>query len=125
MQKAVQGLIENKLINAAHDVSDGGLYVTLVEMSIPQDLGFDIVTDAEIREDAFLFGEGQGRVVVTLPEEMGDHFIEFMLGMNVNITLLGHVTKGKMQVDEEHFGFISEAKAIFQNALCNILDNKN
>ena len=125
MQKAVQGLIENKLINAAHDVSDGGLYVTLVEMSIPQDLGFDIVTDAEIREDAFLFGEGQGRVVVTLPEEMGDHFIEFMLGMNVNITLLGHVTKGKMQVDEEHFGFISEAKAIFQNALGNILDNKN
>lgn len=125
MQKAVQGLIENKLINAAHDVSDGGLYVTLVEMSIPQDLGFDIVTDAEVREDAFLFGEGQGRVVVTLTEEMEVQFIEFMLGLNVNITLLGHVTKGKMQVDEEHFGFISEAKAIFQNALGNMLDNKN
>ncbi len=125
MQKAVQGLIENKLINAAHDVSDGGLYVTLVEMSIPQDLGFDIVTDAEVREDSFLFGEGQGRVVVTLSEEMQDQFIEFMLGLNVNITLLGHVTKGKMQVDEEHFGFISEAKAIFQNALGNMLDNKN
>ena len=125
MQKAVQGLIENKLINAAHDVSDGGLYVTLVEMSIPQDLGFDIVTDAEIREDSFLFGEGQGRVVVTLTEEMEVQFIEFMLSVNVNITLLGHVTKGKMQVDEEHFGFISEAKAIFQNALGNMLDNKN
>jgi phosphoribosylformylglycinamidine synthase len=125
MQKAVQGLIQNKLINAAHDVSDGGLYVTLVEMSIPQDLGFDIVTDAEVREDSFLFGEGQGRVVVTLTEEMEVQFIEFMLGLNVNITLLGHVTKGKMQVDEEHFGFISEAKAIFQNALGNMLDNKN
>ena len=125
MQKAVQGLIENKLINAAHDVSDGGLYVTLVEMSIPQDLGFDIVTDAEVREDSFLFGEGQGRVVVTLTEEMEVQFIEFMLGLNVNITLLGHVTKGKMQVDEEHFGFISEAKTIFQNSLGNMLDNKN
>ena len=125
MQKAVQGLIQTKLINAAHDVSDGGLYVTLVEMSIPQDLGFDIVTYAEVREDSFLFGEGQGRVVVTLTEEMEVQFIEFMLGLNVNITLLGHVTKGKMQVDEEHFGFISEAKAIFQNALGNMLDNKN
>ena len=125
MQKAVQGLIESKLINAAHDVSDGGLYVTLVEMAIPQDLGFDIVTDAEIREDSFLFGEGQGRVVVTLTEEMESYFIEFMMKMNVNITLLGHVTKGKMQVDEEHFGFISEAKAIFQNALGNMLDDKN
>ena len=72
-----------------------------------------------------MFGEGQGRVVVTLTEEMEVQFIEFMLSVNVNITLLGHVTKGKMQVDEEHFGFISEAKAIFQNALGNMLDNKN
>jgi phosphoribosylformylglycinamidine synthase len=48
-----------------------------------------------------------------------------MLTQNVNITLLGHVTKGKMQVDEEHFGFISEAKAIYQNALGELLENKN
>ena len=125
MQFAVQGLIKNKLISAAHDVSDGGLYVTLVEMSIPRDLGFDIVTDAEIREDAFLFGEGQGRVVVTVNEETEDQFIEFMLENKVNITLLGHVTKGKMQIDEEQFGYISEAKVIYQNALGNLLENKN
>lgn len=125
MQFAVQGLIKNKLISAAHDVSDGGLYVTLVEMSIPHDLGFDIVTDAEIREDAFLFGEGQGRVVVTVNEETEDQFIEFMLEHKVNITLLGHVTKGKMQIDEEQFGYISEAKVIYQNALGNLLENKN
>lgn len=125
MQFAVQGLIKNKLISAAHDVSDGGLYVTLVEMSIPRDLGFDIVTDAEIREDAFLFGEGQGRVVVTVNEETEDQFIEFMLEHKVNITLLGHVTKGKMQIDEEQFGYISEAKVIYQNALGNLLENKN
>lgn len=125
MQFAVQGLIKNKLISAAHDVSDGGLYVTLVEMSIPRDLGFDIVTDAEIREDAFLYGEGQGRVVVTVNEETEDQFIEFMLEHKVNITLLGHVTKGKMQIDEEQFGYISEAKVIYQNALGNLLENKN
>lgn len=94
-------------------------------MSIPRDLGFDIVTDAEIREDAFLFGEGQGRVVVTVNEETEDQFIEFMLEHKVNITLLGHVTKGKMQIDEEQFGYISEAKVIYQNALGNLLENKN
>ncbi|MEY3439094.1 MAG: hypothetical protein RL265_1679, partial [Bacteroidota bacterium] len=69
MQHMVKGLIQNELINAAHDVSDGGLYITLVEMSMPRELGFDIVTDSEIREDAFLFGEGQGRVVITVSEE--------------------------------------------------------
>ena len=125
MQATVQLLIKEKLVNAVHDVSDGGLYVTLVEMSLPGNLGFDIVTDSEIRVDAFLFGEGQGRVVATVTEDDEDAFIEFMLTQNVNMTLLGHVTKGKMQIDEEHFGFIAEAKEIYNNALGNILENKN
>jgi hypothetical protein len=30
-----------------------------------------------------------------------------------------------MQIDEEHFGFIAEAKEIYNNALGNILENKN
>lgn len=123
LHKAVQGLIENGLINAAHDVSDGGLYVALVEMSLPQSLGFDIVTDSEIRPDAFLFGEGQGRVVVTVTEEVEPAFLEYMVENGVNMTLLGHVTKGKLQIDEEHYGFITEAAEIYNNALGAYLEN--
>ena len=117
LQEAVKGLIALELINSAHDCADGGLFVTLVEMSMPRGLGFDIVTDSEVREDAFLFGEAQSRVVITVPEETEEEFIEFMMGSGVSYTLLGHVTKGKMMVDDEHFGFISEAKEIFDNAL--------
>ena len=40
-----------------------------------------------------------------------------MMDSTVNFTLLGHVTKGKMMVDDEHFGFITEAKELFNNAL--------
>jgi len=123
MQEAVKGLIEENIVNAVHDVADGGLYVTLIEMSLPRKLGFDIVSDSEIREDAFLFGEGQGRVVVTVSEEKAESFLEYMIKTKVNITLLGHVTKGKLQIDEEHFGFISEAKNIYDNALAQKLEN--
>jgi phosphoribosylformylglycinamidine synthase subunit PurL len=123
LHQAVNGLINNNLINAAHDVSDGGLFVSLVEMSIPRDLGFDIVTDSEVREDAFLFGEGQGRVVVTVNENQEEDFLEYMMESGVNFTLLGHVTKGKMMVDDEHFGFVSEAKDLYNNALGKILEN--
>ena len=123
MQEAVKGLIEENIVNAVHDVADGGLYVTLIEMSLPRELGFDIVSDSEIREDAFLFGEGQGRVVVTVSEEKAESFLEYMIKTMVNITLLGHVTKGKLQIDEEHFGFISEAKNIYDNALAQKLEN--
>jgi phosphoribosylformylglycinamidine synthase len=123
MQDVVKSLINNKLINAAHDVADGGLYVTLVEMCLNRNLGFDIITDSEIREDAFLFGEGQGRVVVAVSEDEEDEFLEYMISSKVNLTLLGHVTKGKMVIDDEHFGFVNEAKEIFENALGNILEN--
>ena len=123
MQHMVKGLIQNELVNAVHDVADGGLFVSLVEMSMPRELGFDIVTDSEIREDAFLFGEGQGRVVVTVSEDQEEEFIEFMMDSGVNFTLLGHVTKGKMMVDDEHYGFIAEAKELYNNALGKHLEN--
>ncbi len=122
LQEKIKGLIENEIVNAVHDCADGGLFVTLFEMSAPRNLGFDIVSDAEIREDAFLFGEAQSRVVVTIEEDKEEDFIEFMIDSGVNFTLLGHVTKGKMVVDDHHFGFINEAKEIYENALGNILE---
>ncbi len=117
LHQAIKGLISEGLVNAVHDVADGGLYVSLIEMSMPRELGFDIVSDADIRMDAFLFGEGQGRAVVSVTEEQEEAFVEYMVASGVNMTLLGHVTKGKIQVDEQHFGFITEAKAIYDNAL--------
>lgn len=123
MQQAVKGLIAECLVNAVHDISDGGLYVSLIEMSMSRGLGFDIVSDADIRLDAFLFGEGQGRVVVSVTEEQEEAFVEYMVATGVNMTLLGHVTKGKLQIDEQHYGFITEAKAIYDNALGAHLEN--
>ena len=116
-QACVRGLIENNFINAAHDVSDGGLYTALVEMGMPSLLGFDIVSDSEIRMDAFLFGEAQGRILVSLVEDEEDNFLDYVGEQGVSCTLLGHVTKGKIHVDGEHFGFMNEAKHTFDNAL--------
>ena len=123
MQQKIKSLIQGSHINAAHDVADGGLFVSLAEMGMPNNLGFDIVTDSEVREDAFLFGEGQGRVLVTVNETQEDQFIGEMMDSGVSFTLLGHVTKGKLMIDDEHFGFINEAKNIFDNALGKHLEN--
>jgi len=123
MQEAVKGLIQGNLVSAAHDCSDGGLFVALTEMGMPNNLGFDIVTDAEIREDAYLFGESQGRVVVSVDNAVEEEFLDFMMESGVSFTLLGHVTKGKMVVDDVHYGFVEENKAIFDNALADRLNS--
>ncbi|MEX1000482.1 MAG: phosphoribosylformylglycinamidine synthase subunit PurL [Crocinitomicaceae bacterium] len=117
LQETLKGLIDKELINAAHDCSDGGLFIALMEMAMPNDLGFDIVTDSEVREDAFLFGEAQSRVLVSVNEDQEDDFIEYMMNKKVPNLLLGHVTKGKICVDDDQYGFVDELKDIYNNAL--------
>ncbi|MGY8927263.1 MAG: hypothetical protein ACKVJC_08205, partial [Flavobacteriales bacterium] len=51
-----------------------------------------------------------------------EEFIEAMMKSGVDFTLLGHVTKGKMMVDDEHYGFIKEAKKIFNEALAKQIE---
>ena len=119
LQNCVKELIHMNLVNAVHDVSDGGLFVTLFEMSLPGNLGFDIVSDAEVRKDAFLFGESQSRVVVTVTEDEEREFIDKVAAHGVPVTLLGHVTRGKMVVDGEHFGFIDDLRVIYEDTIGN------
>jgi phosphoribosylformylglycinamidine synthase II len=117
IQNAVKGLIQNHLIRSAHDVSDGGLFITLVESAMPRDLGFDITSPAEIRRDAFLFGEAQSRIVVSVDQSRETDFIDFMMWEKVPFSTLGHVTKGELRVDDLSFGFISDVKKAYLTAL--------
>ncbi|MGB1032496.1 MAG: AIR synthase-related protein, partial [Flavobacteriales bacterium] len=117
LQQCIKELIKNVYINAAHDVSNGGLYVTLVEMGLNNNLGFDIVSDSDVRKDAFLFGESQSRVVVTVTEDYEDEFIDAVGAMNVPMTLLGHVTQGKCMVDGDRFGFVDDVRKIYTNTI--------
>ncbi len=125
VQDAVKTLISKGLINAAHDVADGGLYTALVEMGLPNRLGFDITGDAAVRADAFLFGEAQGRVIVTLDGSNEEGIVEALTEKGVPFSLLGHVTRGKMVVDDAHFGFIDDAVEVYNNAIGNIMDGKS
>ncbi|MCK4853316.1 MAG: hypothetical protein KAT31_03620, partial [Bacteroidales bacterium] len=108
---------------SAHDVSDGGLYITLVESAMPGELGFDITSPAEVRKDAFLFGEAQSRVVVTVNHAMETEFIDFMMDQELPFSAVGHVTKGELRVDDVSFGFISDVKKIYLTTLEKILDD--
>jgi phosphoribosylformylglycinamidine synthase len=121
LHRAIMGSIKFGLINSAHDVSDGGLFVTMIEKGIPNNLGFDIMTDSEIRPDAYLFGDGQGRVVVSVNPGLADDFIDFITQGPVQVIALGHVTQGKIVIDDEHWGFIADAKKIYNESLENNL----
>jgi phosphoribosylformylglycinamidine synthase len=120
-QKQLQMLIRKGAINSAHDVSEGGLFVALLEKGMASDLGFDITLPAEFRKDAVLFGESQSRIVVTVSEDDKDAFIDLMMLNGCDFDLLGHVTKGSIRVDDEDWGTVTEYQDIYDNALSDIL----
>ncbi|MDR1056101.1 MAG: phosphoribosylformylglycinamidine synthase subunit PurL [Prevotellaceae bacterium] len=124
VQRIVRELIKTNLILSAHDVSDGGLFITLLESAMPNNFGFDITSDAEIRTDAFLFGESQGRIVVSVAPSREAAFVDFMQKQHVPFTTLGHVTKSELRVDDISFGFINDLKEMYDTSLENIIEPK-
>ncbi|MBY0425254.1 MAG: phosphoribosylformylglycinamidine synthase subunit PurL, partial [Cytophagales bacterium] len=117
LQETIKSLIKTKAIESAHDVSDGGLIITLTEAGFQRSLGFSIKTDSSVRKDAFLFGESQSRVVVTVKSKNKDAFEKMVSENNQSFALLGQVTKGECIVDGETFFQSKEAKEMYDNVL--------
>jgi phosphoribosylformylglycinamidine synthase II len=122
VQKAVKTLIKERVIQSAHDCADGGLFITLLESAMSSGLGFNISTNEEVRKDAFLFGESQSRVIVSVKKEDEDKFIDLMMDSGAEFEYIGDVTGKAMVIDEELFGTIAEAKAVFDSALGKLLN---
>lgn len=110
MQEALKQAIRKGLVNAAHDVADGGLICSLLESSFKHNLGFRIESPAGIRKDAFLFGEGQGRVVLAVSPQNKQALESLMSEHNVPLYVLGNVAKG-IEVDGDNW---AETVRIYQ-----------
>lgn len=120
LQRKISELIKAGVIASAHDVSEGGLFITLIESCFHRNLGIDVVaSDSEIRKDAYWFGEAQSRVVVSVKADkvaafkkaVGSHAYEE----------LGVVTSGAVEVDGMNWGTILEWKEKYDNAIHNLL----
>jgi phosphoribosylformylglycinamidine synthase len=122
--QVIKGLIRNKLILSAHDVSDGGLFVTLMESAMVKNLGFNIETDDSIRKDAFLFGEAQGRIVVSIRPEQQEAFVEYMSLNNIDYSYLGDVTSSEILIDNESYGEVAEYKHRYEHAIEEIIEKQ-
>jgi phosphoribosylformylglycinamidine synthase len=122
LHKTLAGLIEHELIRSAHDISDGGLFVALAESGFVNSLGFDISSDETVRKDAFLFGEAQSRVIVSVSPEIEDDFIEFLALTEQDFQLLGEVTAGSISIDNEDFGNIQTFYHAYETCLPNLMN---
>jgi phosphoribosylformylglycinamidine synthase len=66
----IHELIADGLVNAVHDLSDGGLAVALAEMALAGGIGAeaDLGGNSDYTPAQWWFGEDQGRYLVTVPD---------------------------------------------------------
>ncbi len=117
LQKAVSELISSSLISSAHDTSEGGLFVTLCESGFNRSLGFNVDSKKGIRKDAWLFGEAQSRVVVSIDPANESALLEVLSAHGVPCEKLGTVTNGHVQIDGENWGDIENWKERYDTAI--------
>ncbi|MCU0393844.1 MAG: phosphoribosylformylglycinamidine synthase subunit PurL, partial [Thermoflexibacter sp.] len=120
VQQVIKYLIKSKLIQSAHDISDGGLFIALAESAMHKGLGFNVFTSPTYRKDAFLFGESQSRVVVSVKPEQQKAFEE---NCKTDYLFLGKVTKDNyFTVDNQVLITTEDAKKAYFGALPSYLD---
>jgi len=123
VQRLIASLIDARLISSAHDVSEGGLITTLIEKSFVKGLGFSVkgperANDGKpLRADACWFGEGQSRVVVSVPAQSRNAFLQHVAQGPVPITLLGQVTGTSVLVDGANWGAVADWKHRYDSAI--------
>lgn len=125
LQQLVSSLIKDHAIISAHDISEGGLIVTLLESAFYNHKGFEVNSNASsLRKDAYWMGEAQSRVVVSCSTAQLASIETAAKQFNIDFTVMGKVTDGSITVDGENWGSIASWKNSYDTAIENKLASK-
>src|SRR5581483_5186681 len=114
---ALRALIHSGSVKSAHDCSEGGLAVALAECCISQQIGRETprligaeidLSTVEGRVDALLFGETQGRIVISVPGVQADKVLAQAKILGVPAMRLGTVGGTALKIKTHGGEFASE-----------------
>jgi len=117
LQQVITGLIKNKSIVSAHDISEGGLFITLCESGFKRGFGFNITNNDEIRADAYLFGEAQSRVVVSVSKGDLAGLETTLKSLDASYSVIGEVTASEVSIGNSDWGSINTWKDLYDTAI--------
>ena len=117
-------LIQKRLIQSAHDCSEGGLAIAVAESCFSakeEALGATLELESTLRGDALLFGETQSRIITSFPEELTDQIEGLALSYPVDFSLIGKTGGSQFTVSINGQEYIKQdiesAKEIWKNSL--------
>jgi phosphoribosylformylglycinamidine synthase subunit II (EC 6.3.5.3) len=99
----VRTMITAGRLTSCHDISDGGLLVAVAEMAIAGGIGVTLDVAASFAASAgWLFGEDQGRYLVTVPEAGLTALATEAALSAIPIAVIGHVGGDRLTLPSGH-----------------------
>lgn len=97
----LQALIHENILQSCHDISEGGLAVTLAESAIKGNIGCRIKINSEdARVDGVLFSEAPGRVVASIKRASLDDLVNIVVEKEVEMRIIGKVGGDKIIIED-------------------------
>ena len=98
---AILKLIRDNLIISAHDVSTGGILLSLAEMSISSGLGMKIFKPKKLTNYIeYFYGEDQGRYVVEINKDNMPNIEKFLKNNNIFFEIIGEVQNDTFGIEK-------------------------
>ena len=112
---AIRDLININKLDTVHDISDGGFLVALTEMSISGGIGVKIHLDEKDVSPKFLFGEDQGRYIISVPDELISDILRILELKNIFFQKIGKTSGTKIIINDSEEIEIKSLKKIHED----------
>jgi phosphoribosylformylglycinamidine synthase len=122
LQKFLVTGAQGEIFRSAHDLSEGGLALALAECLLgerdhPKGCQVSLGWGKHLRTDSLLFGETQGRVIVSVTPELETAFKNLAKSYKLPVYLLGRVGGVSLKLDEYFEIPSTEIETTYRNAI--------
>jgi phosphoribosylformylglycinamidine synthase len=110
LQKAVVELIQQELVDSAHDCSEGGLAVALAEKAFPKEVGARVnLESGGLPAEFALFGEDASRIVVSCDPASVTRIKEIAEKHGIAADVIGETSEERLEISLDGREVISAA----------------
>ncbi|MBK9098089.1 MAG: phosphoribosylformylglycinamidine synthase subunit PurL [bacterium] len=124
LQDTVLELIKKKLINSAHDVSEGGIVCALAECCIINEekmLGAEVNIPIKSRKDFSYFSETQSKIIVSVAKDKKDKFEKVLQSFNQPFIISGIVSGSVLKINDDISITVTELSELYYNTIPRIM----
>ena len=127
LQDRILELIRKKLINSAHDISEGGIICALAECCIINDekmIGAEITLPVKSRKDFSYFSETQSRIIVSVSSNKKNEFEKVLQSVSQPFASIGKAGGLSLKINSDINVSLKELADLYFNTIQRIMSGE-